>query len=72
VLDPGGVRSRKASRQRTRDRAAESGRADELARPARGGQILVPVTDVGEMVGGIGFFVDSEGNRIGVHRSPQM
>ena len=32
-----------------------------------GGQILTPVTYMGEMVGSIGFFLDSEGNRIGVH-----
>ena len=36
-----------------------------------GGEILMPVTDMGEMVGSIGFFKDSEGNRIGVHKSPQ-
>ena len=30
----------------------------------------MPVTDMGEMVGSIGFFVDSEGNRIGVHKPP--
>jgi predicted enzyme related to lactoylglutathione lyase len=37
-----------------------------------GGQILMPVKDMGEMVGSIGFFRDSEGNRIGVHKPPQM
>jgi hypothetical protein len=37
-----------------------------------GGQILMPVTDMGEMVGSIGFFLDSEGNRIGVHKPPEM
>ena len=37
-----------------------------------GGQILMPVTDMGQMVGSIGFFLDSEGNRIGVHKPPQM
>jgi predicted enzyme related to lactoylglutathione lyase len=37
-----------------------------------GGQVLMPVTDMGEMVGSIGFFMDSEGNRIGVHKPPQM
>lgn len=36
-----------------------------------GGQILMPLTDMGEMVGSIGFFMDSEGNRIGVHKPPQ-
>jgi predicted enzyme related to lactoylglutathione lyase len=34
-----------------------------------GGEILSPLRDMGEMVGWIGFFRDSEGNRIGVHRS---
>ena len=37
-----------------------------------GGKILMPVTDMGQMVGSIGFFLDSEGNRIGVHKPPQM
>ena len=37
-----------------------------------GGKILAPVADMGEMVGSIGFFQDSEGNRIGVHKPPQM
>ena len=36
-----------------------------------GGEILMPVTDMGEMVGSIGFFKDSEGNRIGVHKPAQ-
>ncbi len=35
-----------------------------------GGEILQPMQDMGEMVGWIGFFKDSEGNRIGVHRPP--
>ncbi|MFA4966404.1 MAG: VOC family protein [Thermoleophilia bacterium] len=39
---------------------------------AAGGRILMPVSDMGEMVGWIGFFLDSEGNRIGVHKPPQM
>ena len=34
---------------------------------AAGGQVAMPVSDMGEMVGFIGFFIDSEGNRIGVH-----
>ena len=34
---------------------------------AAGGQVAVPVSDMGEMVGFIGFFIDSEGNKIGVH-----
>jgi predicted enzyme related to lactoylglutathione lyase len=38
---------------------------------AAGGTVLMPVTDMGEMVGSIGFFMDSEGNRIGVHKPPQ-
>jgi uncharacterized protein len=32
-----------------------------------GGEILMPATFMGEMVGTVGFFRDSEGNRIGVH-----
>jgi predicted enzyme related to lactoylglutathione lyase len=39
---------------------------------AAGGKLLMPVTDMGQMVGSIGFFLDSEGNRIGVHKPPQM
>jgi predicted enzyme related to lactoylglutathione lyase len=39
---------------------------------AAGGKILMPAQDMGEMVGSIGFFLDSEGNRIGVHKPPQM
>ena len=35
-----------------------------------GGEELAPVTDMGGMVGSIGFFKDSEGNRIGVHQAP--
>ncbi len=33
-----------------------------------GGEVLMPVADMGQMVGFIGFFRDSEGNRIGVHK----
>jgi predicted enzyme related to lactoylglutathione lyase len=33
-----------------------------------GGEILTPLTFMGEMIGSIGFFKDSEGNRIGVHK----
>jgi uncharacterized protein len=39
---------------------------------AAGGKLLMPVTDMGQMVGSIGFFLDSEGNRIGVHKPPKM
>lgn len=40
---------------------------------AAGGQLEMPLTDMGEMVGFIGFFIDSEGNRIGVHgRAPKQ
>ena len=39
---------------------------------AAGGQVGMPVTDMGEMVGSIGFFIDSEGNRIGVHKPPKQ
>jgi uncharacterized protein len=38
---------------------------------AAGGAMLMPVTSMGDMVGSIGFFQDSEGNRIGVHKPPQ-
>ncbi len=34
-----------------------------------GGEILMPATFMGEMVGTIGFFRDTEGNRIGVHKN---
>lgn len=34
---------------------------------AAGGQVDMPVADMGEMVGFIGFFIDTEGNRVGVH-----
>jgi uncharacterized protein len=34
---------------------------------AAGGEVISPVQDMGEMVGRIGFFRDTEGNRIGVH-----
>ncbi len=33
-----------------------------------GGEILSPAAFMGEMVGTVGFFRDSEGNRIGVHQ----
>jgi predicted enzyme related to lactoylglutathione lyase len=50
---------------------AQSGPEAMLERAAKaGGEILMPVTDMGEMVGSIGFFKDTEGNRIGVHKSP--
>ncbi len=39
---------------------------------AAGGQMGMPVTDMGETVGSIGFFIDSEGNRIGVHKPPKQ
>ena len=39
---------------------------------AAGGQVAMPVTDMGEMVGSIGFFLDSEGNKIGVHAPPKQ
>jgi len=38
---------------------------------AAGGAVLMPVTSMGDMVGSIGFFQDSEGNRIGVHKPAQ-
>ena len=39
---------------------------------AAGGKILAPVAFMGDMVGSLGFFLDSEGNRIGVHAPPKM
>ena len=38
---------------------------------AAGGKVITPVAHMGDMVGWIGFFQDSEGNRIGVHKPPQ-
>jgi uncharacterized protein len=38
---------------------------------AAGGTALMPVTSMGDMVGFIGFFQDTEGNRIGVHKPAQ-
>ena len=32
-----------------------------------GGKVLLPKTFMGDMVGNIAFFLDSEGNRIGLH-----
>jgi uncharacterized protein len=37
-----------------------------------GGEILQEVRFMGDMVGYVGFFKDSEGNRVGVHKPPQM
>ena len=39
---------------------------------ASGGRILRPVAYMGEMVGSIGYFQDSEGNRLGVHKPPPL
>ncbi len=33
-----------------------------------GGQIVMPPTDMGEMVGSVCFFIDTEGNRIGIQQ----
>ncbi len=38
---------------------------------AAGGKVIAPVASMGDMVGFIGFFEDSEGNRIGVHKPPE-
>ena len=38
---------------------------------AAGGAVLVPVADMGDMIGSIGYFQDSGGNRSGVHKPPQ-
>lgn len=35
------------------------------------GELLMPPTDMGDMVGTIAYVRDSEGNRIGLHRPPQ-
>jgi uncharacterized protein len=32
-----------------------------------GGKVLMPKTSMGDMVGNIAFFLDTEGNRIGLH-----
>ncbi len=39
---------------------------------AAGGEVIMPVSDMGEMVGFIGLFKDTEGNKIGVHAAPRM
>ena len=39
---------------------------------AAGGKVIRPVQNMGDMVGWIGYFQDSEGNRIGVHKPPEM
>ena len=39
---------------------------------AAGGQVAMPVSDMGKVVGFIGFFIDTEGNRIGVHAPPKQ
>jgi uncharacterized protein len=51
---------------------ADDGPEAMLERAAEaGGDILAPVADMGEMVGFVGFFRDSEGNRIGIHKAHQ-
>ena len=49
---------------------ASGGDAEGMLRRAAdaGGEILSPAAFMGEMIGTIGFFRDSEGNRIGVHQ----
>jgi len=39
---------------------------------AAGGTVLSPITNMGDRIGSIGFFIDSEGNRTGVHKPPPM
>lgn len=38
---------------------------------AAGGEVIMPPTDMGPTVGTIAFILDSEGNRIGLHKPPQ-
>jgi len=38
---------------------------------AAGGKVLMAAKDMGPMIGSLGFFLDSEGNRIGVHKPPE-
>ncbi len=38
---------------------------------AAGGQVLVPKTHISEDIGYMGVFLDTEGNRIAVHSTPQ-
>jgi hypothetical protein len=37
-----------------------------------GGMVVMPPTDMGEMVGTLAVFIDSEGNRVGIHQAPVM
>jgi predicted enzyme related to lactoylglutathione lyase len=37
-----------------------------------GGKIIVPKTEIGPDYGYMGIFIDTEGNRIGLHSVPQM
>lgn len=37
-----------------------------------GGRVIQPPTDMGEMVGRVAFFVDSEGNQIGIQQPHPM
>ncbi len=39
--------------------------------PGAGGQILVPKTEISPEYGFMGVFIDTEGNRIGLHSIPQ-
>lgn len=39
---------------------------------AAGGKIMVPKTEISPEYGYMGVFIDSEGNRIGLHSIPQM
>ena len=38
---------------------------------AAGGEVIMPPSDMGEMVGTIAFLKDTEGNRIGLHVPPK-
>ena len=39
---------------------------------AAGGEVIMPPSDMGEMVGTIAFLKDTEGNRIGLHVPPKL
>lgn len=58
------------SSEGTRIYLSSMGDIDAMAKRVEeaGGRIVMPPTDMGEMVGFICFFIDSEGNRIGIQQ----